>query len=138
MDTTPGRIAHVALNVDDLAAARSFYEATFGWTFEPWFGMEDFFRISGPDGAEPGPFAVMQQRREIAGRRVVGLEGTVAVEDIEAVIAAAEAAGGAVLAPPTVIPTVGTLAWLEDPSGNVIGAMQYEAALPQGDRPRER
>ncbi|MGN6695324.1 MAG: VOC family protein [Aquihabitans sp.] len=126
MDTTPGRIGHVALNVDDLAAARRCYEATFGWSFEPWFGMDDFFRIAGPDGDQPGPFAVMQQRREIAGRRVVGLEGTVAVADVHAAIEAAEAAGGAVLVPPVAIPTVGTLVWLEDPSGNVIGAMQYE------------
>jgi predicted enzyme related to lactoylglutathione lyase len=29
---------------------------------------------------------------------------------------------------PVTIPTVGTLAWLEDPAGNALGIMQYEAA----------
>jgi len=127
MDTTPGRIGHVAINADDVDASKAFYAATFGWTFEPHFGQDDFFRISDASGEQPGPFAILQGRRDIDGRRVVGLEGTVAVADLDAAVAAATSAGGTVLAGPFEIPTVGTLVWLEDPSGNVIGAMQYES-----------
>jgi len=127
MDTTPGRIGHVAINADDVEASKAFYAATFGWTFEPHFGQEDFFAISGPDGEQPGPFGILQGRRDLGDRRVVGLEGTVGVADVDAAIEAATSAGGTVLAGPFTIPTVGTLVWLEDPSGNVIGAMQYES-----------
>jgi len=127
MDIAPGRIGHVAINADDIAISRGFYESTFGWTFEPHFGMDDFLRASGPDGGQPGPFVVLQGRRDLGGVRVVGAEPTLAVLDLDVAIAAAVEAGGRVLAEPTTIATVGRLAWLADPSGNVIGAMQYEA-----------
>jgi hypothetical protein len=35
------------------------------------------------------------------------------------------AAGGRVVMEKTTIPGVGDLAWLEDPSGNIVGAMRY-------------
>jgi predicted enzyme related to lactoylglutathione lyase len=130
MDTTPGHIAHVAINADDLDASRAFYEATFGWTFSPHFGMDDFLRIDAPDGGRPGPFAVLQRRRDLGTTRVAGGECTVAVDDLAAAVSAAVAAGGQLLLEPTPIPGVGTLAWLADPAGNPVGAMQYD--LPPG------
>ena len=59
MDTTPGRIGHVAINADDVDASKAFYAATFGWTFEPHFEQDDFFRISDASGEQPGPFAIL-------------------------------------------------------------------------------
>ncbi len=128
MDATAGRIGHIAINADNIDASQAFYESTFGWTFDPHFGMDDFLRASGPDGTEPGPFAVLQRRRDLGGVRVVGVEPTVSVVDLDVAVAAAIAAGGRVLAEPVTIPTVGRLAWLADPSGNVVGAMQYESS----------
>ena len=36
MTVPPGHLAHFAINADDVTAARTFYGAVFGWTFEPW------------------------------------------------------------------------------------------------------
>jgi predicted enzyme related to lactoylglutathione lyase len=55
-----------------------------------------------------------------------GLEGTFGVDDLPAVLRAARAAGGRVLAEPATIAGVGTLAWLTDPDGNAVGAMHYD------------
>lgn len=124
---TLGSIGHLAINADDVSASRAFYEKAFDWTFSPHFGQEDFLKADTASGEQPGPFVVLQARRALAGVRVTGTEATVSVTDLAATIAAAVAAGGTVLMEPVMIPTVGTLAWLADPSGNPIGAMQYEA-----------
>ena len=125
MAVTPNTVAHFAVNVDDMDAAQAFYAAAFGWTFAPW-GPPGFFKISTPAGEQPGPIGAMQGRRDLGdGVRVTGFECTVAVDDVEAAVAAAVAAGGTVLMAPVDIPTVGRLAWLADPSGNPVGAMQF-------------
>jgi predicted enzyme related to lactoylglutathione lyase len=51
-------IAHFAINADDPEASLRFYEALFGWRFEPW-GPPGFFRME----RESGPVIALQQRR---------------------------------------------------------------------------
>ena len=126
MDTTSQHVAHIAINADDIDVARSFYSAVLGWTFEPW-GPPGFFHVRTSCGDEPGMMAALQARRDLGGR-VRGFECTIAVEDADATAAAAVAAGGKVLMERTTIAGVGDLVWLEDPSGNVFGAMRYDDA----------
>lgn len=114
-------LAHFAINADDLDRARAFYRKVFGWTFAPW-GPPGFYMIEGA-----GVRASLQGRRELVpGVRTVGFECTLAVESIEATEKAVLAAGGTVVLPRSVIPTVGTLMFFRDPEGNVFGAMQYD------------
>jgi predicted enzyme related to lactoylglutathione lyase len=121
-----GAIAHVAINADDIARSRAFYERLFGWRFKPW-GPPGFFQIETP-GA-PGMLAALQQRRElIENHRTVGFECTVAVDDLAAAIAAALELGGRVVMEPVTIPTVCDLAFIEDPAGNVLGISRYLGA----------
>ena len=127
MDTTSQHVAHVAINADDIDVARSFYSAVLGWTFEPW-GPPGFFHVRTSSGDEPGLMAALQARRDLGGR-VRGFECTIAVDDADAAAAAARAAGGKVLMERTTIAGVGDLVWLEDPSGNVFGAMRYDDAV---------
>jgi predicted enzyme related to lactoylglutathione lyase len=128
MDTPlPGSVAHFAINADDPTASRRFYEACFGWRFEPW-GPPDFFHILRSDGSRPGMIGALQRRRELApGLAVHGYECTVAVTDADATAAAAVAAGGAVLMDRTTITGVGDLVFLRDPAGNAVGAMRYDS-----------
>jgi predicted enzyme related to lactoylglutathione lyase len=121
------KLSHFAINADDVPATRAFYDAAFGWQFAAW-GPPGFYRVDADDPAGPGVTAAVQQRRElIAGRPTTGFECTVGVDDVGAVTRAALAAGGRVLMPRSTIPGVGHLVWLADPSGNVVGAMQYDA-----------
>jgi predicted enzyme related to lactoylglutathione lyase len=121
-----GTLAHFAINADDDAATRRFYQSLFGWKFEAW-GPPSFFHVLRADGSAPGPLGALQARRDLAdGLRVTGFECTVAVDDVDEVVAATKANGGEVLMDKTTITGVGDLAWLRDPSGNVVGAMRYD------------
>ena len=113
-------IAHFAINADDPASSLRFYEALFGWRFEPWGPPGFFFRMQRDSG-----IVALQQRRDLGGVRVTGFECTVAVEDVGAVAEAVVAHGGRLLMERTTIPGVGDLIFFEDPAGNVAGAMQY-------------
>jgi uncharacterized protein len=120
----PAKFRHLALNADDVQRAKGFYEAVFGWSFNPW-GPPDYYQAF---NAGDGVIAALQHRRELKpGTRMAGFEATMAVEDLDAAMAAVAAAGGRVLAPPIYIETVGRLAYFEDTEGNIVGIMQYDA-----------
>ena len=118
-----GNIAHVAINADDLAATRGFYESLFGWEFSEY--MPGFLRSTSAGVA----ITAIQQRRDLLeGVRTNAPEVTVEVDDVDAAVAAATACGGAVVMAQVSIPGVGDLAFFTDPSGNLIGAIRYESA----------
>ncbi len=119
-------LSHIAINADDVSAGRAFYRATFGWQFSAW-GPPGFYRIEADEPGGPGVTAALQQRRQLLDDRPTpAFECTIAVDDVHRVERAALAAGGRVLMPTTTIAGVGHLVWLADPSGNVVGAMQYD------------
>ena len=123
----PNTVAHFAINADDVAASQTFYSRCFGWGYEP-FGPPEFFRIVTAAGTKPGPIGALQRRRNLDGDRpITGFECTVAVDDVDAVAAAATRSGGRVLMDRTTLMGIGHLVWLADPSGNVAGAMQYDS-----------
>lgn len=120
--TTP-TLAHFAINADDVDQSRAFYTKVFGWKFTPW-GPPGFYQIEIPGSPVRG---ALQGRRELVpGHKMVGLEGTFAVDSIDATEQAVRAAGGKVLLARSVIAGVGTLMFFADPSGNAFGAMQYD------------
>jgi predicted enzyme related to lactoylglutathione lyase len=119
-------LASFAIHVDDVDRARRFYEAVFGWTFEPW-GPPGFYIIHTGDDADPGVRGLMHQRHvPRTGTGLNGLEPTFGVDDVDAVLAAVRANGGKVTMDRSPIPTVGVLVRFEDTEGNDIGAMAYE------------
>lgn len=122
----PNNLASFALHVDDVDRARRFYEAVFGWVFEPW-GPPGFYLIHTGDEADPGIQGLMHQRHAPrAAGGLNGIEATFSVRHLDTILAAVEANGGRVTYPKTAIPTVGMLARFEDTEGNDIGAMVYE------------
>jgi len=122
----PNNLSFFSIHVDDLTRARQFYEATFGWRFEPW-GPPGFYLIHTGNEASPGILGSMSNRREpVTGTGMTGFECTIAVDDIDATIKAATANGGKIAMAKFSIPTVGTGCYLFDTEGNRVGAMQYE------------
>ena len=122
----PSPVAHFAINADDVDRAKAFYSEVFGWEFTSG-GWPEFFHID--TGTEkPGhPVGSLQRRRVIVeGRPIHGFECTIAVSDLGAVTDAAEAAGGRIVMDPYSIPGVGTLIFVEDTEGNIVGAMHYD------------
>jgi predicted enzyme related to lactoylglutathione lyase len=122
----PAKLASFAIHVDNVDRARAFYEAVFGWAFEPW-GPPGFYLIHTGDEASPGVQGLMHVRHEPStGTGLNGLDCTFAVDDIEAIGPAVIANGGAVTMDKARIPTVGVLTRFLDTEGNAISAMQYE------------
>jgi hypothetical protein len=124
----PANLASFAIHVDDIDRARAFYEAVFGWEFEPW-GPPGFYLIHTGDAASPGIQGLMHKRHEPrAGTGLSGLDCTFAVDDLDAVGAAVVAHGGTITMDKAAIPTVGVLTRFLDPEGNMMSAMAYEEA----------
>lgn len=118
------RLAHFAINADDIDRARRFYENVLGWRFNPW-GPPGFYQIDTGDSSDVR--GALQARRELlAGTRTVGFECTIAVESLDDTERAVRDNGRRIALDRSVIPGVGTLMFFEDPEGNVFGAMQYD------------
>jgi predicted enzyme related to lactoylglutathione lyase len=117
-----------AVHADNLPRARQFYEAVFGWKFEPW-GPPGFFLIATGDAGDPGIQGALQQRHEVVpGQRINGYECTISVADVDATATAVKANGGKVILAKCEIPTVGWLIKIQDPEGNVVCVKQPASA----------
>jgi uncharacterized protein len=122
----PNNLASFAIHADDVTRARLFYEAVFGWVFEPW-GPPEFYLIHTGDAASPGIQGLLHTRQAPrTGTGLNGFEPTIAVEDIDAIAATVVANGGKIVFGKSAIPTVGVLIRFLDTEGNDVGAMQYE------------
>lgn len=118
----PNHVHFFAITAADVERARAFYEAVFGWTFEDW-GPPGFYIIrgAGMDGA-------LQERHEpLVGTHPRSFELTVAVDDLDAIVAKVKANGGAIVMDKSHIDGVGTLVHFTDTEGNRMGAMRYDA-----------
>jgi predicted enzyme related to lactoylglutathione lyase len=124
----PNNVDFFAINADDVPRARTFYEAVFGWSFEPW-GPPNFYLIE--TGKEPMTLSggALQERRELArGQKMIGFECTITVANIDQTMRAIEANGGRIAAPKFHNPTVGTEAYFFDTEGNVAGICQRDTS----------
>ena len=119
----PSIVRHFAINADDVQRARRFYEAVFGWTFDPW-GPPNFYQIH---NAGEGLIGALQERQSpLTGTGMRGYEITIGVDDIDQTTAAIEGNGGRLVYQKFRIEGVGDLIFFEDTEGNRAGAMQYD------------
>jgi predicted enzyme related to lactoylglutathione lyase len=122
----PNHLSSFAIHADDVQRCRKFYEAVFGWQFEPW-GPPDFYLIHTGDTRRPGIQGLMHKRQDPRGAGGPNcFECTIAVDDLDAVTSAVAKHGGRILMEKAPIPTVGVLTKFEDTEGNVVGAMAYD------------
>ncbi|MEL7313066.1 MAG: VOC family protein [Pseudomonadota bacterium] len=119
----PNKLAHFAIEADDVDRARNFYGSVFGWTFEPW-GPPNFYRIHGA-----GVQGALQERPSPAELGKGGFECSIAVDDLAASLSAIREAGGSMLGSQHQIPGVGSLAKFEDSEGNHVVIIQYEPSV---------
>lgn len=118
-------VVHFAIHADDVDRARAFYEAVFGWRFEPW-GPPGFYRVLTGTDDDPGIEGALHARHEpLEGKGIRAFECTVSVEDLAPIKSAVVAHGGEIVLDDYEIPTVGTLLQFLDTEGNVLNAMRY-------------
>jgi len=112
MTSTHHRIDYIELPVTDLAAAKQFYTAAFGWEFNDY--GPDYAGIQGPDGEVGGLNPHGEVRR---GGPLVLLFS----DDLDASVVAVRDAGGQIVNGPYEFPG-GRRFHFTDPSGNELGA----------------
>ncbi len=122
-----GKVVHFEIPVDDGERAVAFYSAALGWSLERWGPME-YWTTTGGEGEGIGGALSIRSPQAPAPTFYVS------VDDIDAALAAVEAAGGRRLTERMPIPTVGWSALFEDSEGNVLGLFQPDpdAPMPEG------
>jgi predicted enzyme related to lactoylglutathione lyase/uncharacterized protein YbaA (DUF1428 family) len=110
----------------DADAAQAFYGAVLGWSFADsgQAGMDYRILNAGPNSV--GGLMAITEDMAAQGARPVWL-GYVAVDDVDATVADAQARGGSVQMPAMDIPMVGRIAMLVDPHG-----VPFYVMKPQG------
>jgi len=113
----PGTPSWVDLATNDQAAAKSFYSALFGWSYDDQAVGDDVFyslaQLHGRNVAAIGP----QQAEQIKAGVPPHWQMYITVEDVDATASKIEAAGGAVHVPPFDVMDAGRMAVITDPSG---------------------
>jgi len=120
------KLTHFAIHIDDIKKARKFYENVFDWGFAS-HGPSDFLQIRA-DNTEDGELIGALQSRKYSplDKKIIGLECTISVEDIDDIIQKVEKNGGEILMPKTAIPSVGWITKFLDTEGNLICAKQSD------------
>jgi len=119
-------MTHFAIHIDDIDRAKGFYDEVFDWGFQS-YGPSDFLQIKA-DKTETGELIGALQSRKYSpvSEKIIGLECTVSVENVEVIIEKVKNNGGQVLMPKTAIAYVGWIAKFLDTEGNLICVMQYD------------
>ncbi|TPG39825.1 VOC family protein [Sphingomonas koreensis] len=107
----------------DPDAAKAFYDDVVGWTIEPQpAGEMDYRMITTPGGHAGGVMRLDDQMK--AGGAKPGWKFYIGVDDVDATVEKAKAAGGGVIMPPWTIDGVGRMALIHDPQGVVFYVMR--------------
>jgi len=122
------RVVHFEIHASDPEALIAFYTAMFNWTFNRW-GEEAYWLITtGPDGEAGINGGLLQRRgdRALPGQGVNCYTCTVDVENLDMTLALAAELGATVVVPKMAVPSIGWLAYVLDPDGNIFGMMQRD------------
>ena len=124
------RITHFEIHASEPQKVIDFYSALLGWKFSQWGAMEYWLIETGP-AEEPGINGGLVPRRgpsPLEGQAVNAYVCTARVDALDAIFEKALSLGGTVALPKMPIPTVGWLAYIKDPDGNILGLMQPDPA----------
>src|SRR5438128_9095739 len=115
------RVVHFEIYTDDPETVRPFYQDVFGWKFEKFGGPIEYWLITTGDDKEPGINGGLARPRE---GQSPGTLNTIAVSSLDRTIKDIETRGGKICVPKMVIPKIGSLAYAQDPAGNVLGIIE--------------
>jgi predicted enzyme related to lactoylglutathione lyase len=101
----------------DPDTAKAFYDDAVGWTIEPRpAGEMDYRMITTPGGDNAGGVMRLDDQMKAGGAKP-GWKFYIGVDDVDATVEKAKAAGGGVIMPPWTIEGVGRMALIHDPQG---------------------
>jgi predicted enzyme related to lactoylglutathione lyase len=122
------RVVHFEIHASQPQLLIDYYTALFGWKIERWGPIEYWTIETGP-ADQPGINGGLVPRQGAApsamqpvGAFVCTVEVTVLDESVDRAVAL----GGSLALPKMPIPSVGWLAYIKDPDGNILGLMQTD------------
>ncbi len=129
MNTT---LTHFAIYTDDMERAKKFYDNIFEWGFNS-YGPQDFLQIKTGKSDDSELIGALQSRSySPVQEKVIGLECSFNVQNIDDLIERVKQNGGTIVMPKTAIPYVGWIVKFLDTEGNLICGIQYD------NQPNER
>ncbi|MGC2109653.1 MAG: VOC family protein [Candidatus Korobacteraceae bacterium] len=117
------RVVHFELGAVDPQRAVEFYKNVFGWQAQQW-GGEEYWLMKTGSSPEMGIDGAVLRNKDSQPRTV----NSISVSSIEEYAAKVEQHGGKVVVPKMTVPTVGYLAYCNDPEGNIFGIFQPDGA----------
>jgi predicted enzyme related to lactoylglutathione lyase len=114
------RVSFFEFASPDPAKEKAFFSDVFGWEITQW-GEQDYWLVKTGPAEKPGIDGAIQPPPMDNAPRVVN---TITVEDIDATIAKAKAAGATVAVEKMEVEKMGMLAYLMSPTGIPFGVMQ--------------
>lgn len=118
---THGKVYWNELMTTDVEAAKAFYAATLGWSFNPMPMPEGTYYVVMLGEDLVG--GMMQMTPDMPAGTPSHWFTYFAVSDIDVSVAALVAAGGKVIRPAWDIPEIGRIAIVQDPTGTAMGWM---------------
>ncbi len=120
------KLTHFAVYTDDIKRAKKFYDKVFDWGFNS-YGQQDFLQIKENKSENAELIGALQSRKySPVPEKIIGLECSISVENLESTIIKVKESGGKILMDKTAIPYVGWIAKFLDTEGNLLCAMQYD------------
>jgi predicted enzyme related to lactoylglutathione lyase len=122
------RPMHFEIQASNPPVLMDFYSRLFGWTFNKWEGGDYWMIHTGPDD-QPGINGGLLPRRGPQPAEMAAVNAfviTIIVDDLDATLAQLSGIGGdaQVVVPKMAVPSIGWLAYIKDPDGNIFGTMQ--------------
>jgi len=114
------KIVHWELMGPDAGALAEFYGRLFGWSAQTMPGFDDYAMVDPEQSGVGG--GIGSGTDEMPNYEAIYVE----VESVDEHLGLAEANGGSVLIPRTVIPGTITFGLFTDPAGNVMGVVEAE------------
>lgn len=125
------RIVHFEIHALDPERLAEFYRSLFGWKISKWDGPMEYWLIETGPKDEPGINGGLMRRQggpPTDGQAVNAFVCTADVPSLDDVLARLEGLGGRIALPRMAVPGIGWLAYVKDPDGNIMGAMQSDPA----------
>lgn len=121
-----GKVVHFEIPTDDLARAKEFYGAIFGWQLQTMQMGEGDYTIAMTTPVDEKTQMPTEPGAINGGftHRSSGTSSPIITIDVEAIddtLKQIEAAGGSTVQARTPIPGMGAFAYFKDPEGNVMG-----------------
>jgi uncharacterized protein len=117
-------VVHFELPADDLDRARAFYQGAFGWSIDPYPGMDYQGVTTAPVDEqtrmplEPGAINGGMARRS---PEIPAPVLTIGVDDVDAALEAVERHGGKTVQGRRPVANIGFTGYFSDSEGNVVG-----------------